>query len=513
MDQQSYNAAFLGLLITVLVIAFFLFIVRMLALTRQRGSTELDLALLARGLAVLCDAVGDMLFWLSVLLGLYWLFFFKRQEKLNVLLPSVLEDVKLLNIVITAAVCKTVRICELIYTQTQGSTAFLIDWEKSKGRILGRKMVAPPKDDNDNKDGPSVPAPGTNPYEPAPISVWRTLFVANEWNEIQAVRYTSLPLSLFVLLFLLEGLSWVGYTSPNPALTAEESRLYAANDASVGSLRFGLFVALWLCLEILFASFKYVIQRRWISDELQSFVDLLSVSNVSMLIFVEECFGYYIHGRTVHTYADCNMTGLHDNLKREEDGLTGTRGLEPNSDVQVFEVYCTREFREQYDRIFTFLVDQDLEERSDRGGIPGIRTLRVNTPQEKSIVAHHTISKFLSAFIDNTQPDFTYSVRTHSDALTSLLRRWLPSDMSYSKESVFFGTGTSQFGQALFLGREYDLFVWNVCVFGMLDLLVQNFYVAALVCYLTNLVAVMARSYIGSRTISRRSLIDSRFLL
>ena len=40
--------------------------------------------------------------------------------------------------------------------------------------------------------------------EAAPISCWRTLFVANEWNELQTLRLTSPAFSLFLLVSLLE---------------------------------------------------------------------------------------------------------------------------------------------------------------------------------------------------------------------------------------------------------------------------------------------------------------------
>jgi meckelin len=36
------------------------------------------------------------------------------------------------------------------------------------------------------------------------VSAWRTYFVANEWNEIQTVRKTSLILQLAATTFLLK---------------------------------------------------------------------------------------------------------------------------------------------------------------------------------------------------------------------------------------------------------------------------------------------------------------------
>lgn len=45
---------------------------------------------------------------------------------------------------------------------------FFLDWEKPR-RILAK---------------------GGGREEPGPISAWRTLLVANEWNELQTLRFT-----------------------------------------------------------------------------------------------------------------------------------------------------------------------------------------------------------------------------------------------------------------------------------------------------------------------------------
>lgn len=75
----------------------------------------------------------------------------------------------------------------LIYIQSN-SDIFFIDWEKSKGRLMSKG--------NDQKGAIS------------PVSVWRTLFVANEWNEIQVSRHLNLELTLVLLLLFLRVLNF-----------------------------------------------------------------------------------------------------------------------------------------------------------------------------------------------------------------------------------------------------------------------------------------------------------------
>lgn len=87
-----------------------------------------------------------------------------------------------------------------------------------------------------------------------------------------------------------------------------------------------------------------------------------------MVVFPERCRGYYVHGRSVHSQADTNMKGLTDNLRKEEENMTGTRGLQPNSPIQTFEIYATNALREHYDKIYSYIILQDLQERQTPNG-------------------------------------------------------------------------------------------------------------------------------------------------
>ena len=47
-------------------------------------------------------------------------------------------------------------------------------------------------------------ATGEPKRDPSPVSIWRTYFVANEWNEIQTIRKISPTFQIMAVLFLLE---------------------------------------------------------------------------------------------------------------------------------------------------------------------------------------------------------------------------------------------------------------------------------------------------------------------
>ena len=62
----------------------------------------------------------------------------------------------------------------------------------------------------------------------------------------------------------------------------------------------------------------FLIYERFLSHKLRQFVDLCSVSNVSVFILSRKLFGYYIHGKSVHGNADTDMRRLNANLKKEQ---------------------------------------------------------------------------------------------------------------------------------------------------------------------------------------------------
>ena len=79
-----------------------------------------------------------------------------------------------------------------------------------------------------------------------------------------------------------------------------------------------------------------------------NFIDLCSVSNISLLVLTDELYGYYIHGLSPHGTTDVNMRDMLMNLEREAQKMSGTRGLVAGSDEQMFIVKLLPMFRGQY---------------------------------------------------------------------------------------------------------------------------------------------------------------------
>jgi meckelin len=68
-------------------------------------------------------------------------------------------------------------------------------------------------------------------------------------------------------------------------------------------------------LQWIFFTFIY---ERFFEDKVRQFVDLCSMSNISVFVMAHAQFGHYIHGRSVHGKADTNMKEMAELMKKEE---------------------------------------------------------------------------------------------------------------------------------------------------------------------------------------------------
>ena len=62
-----------------------------------------------------------------------------------------------------------------------------------------------------------------------------------------------------------------------------------------------------------------VIDSRFVKDKRKDFVDLCSVSNISVFIWVHKRYGFYIYGRSPNRRAEVNMKEINNLLQRKED--------------------------------------------------------------------------------------------------------------------------------------------------------------------------------------------------
>ncbi|KAM9308424.1 meckelin [Gastrophryne carolinensis] len=445
---------------------------------RRIGSQVIDLQAVFQFLIIYTGVLANVFFAVTVGTGLYWLLLFKGQQYVSVLLPLPSDEKNFITYVACAFILKALHFLHTLFSQLS-TDIFFIDWERPQNRPL--------KTEGDGKSGM------------APVSIWRTYFIANEWNEIQTVRKINPLFQVFITLFFLK---IVGFE--NLALRDSFSSLsrdlqdYMPPCSCI--LRFGVATALWLgigCLQILFFSGIY---ERFVEDKIRQFVDLCSMSNVSVFILSHKCYGYYIHGRSVHGHADTNMEEMNMNLKRESENMCSQRGLQPNTDIQTFQISVSGRFRTQFDRIHDNLT-------KNRGPTRFLQT----SPRasEQSTKAYHTMNKFLSCFIDHAFKDMDYFVR---DKL--FLERVLGMEfMEPLDRSIFYTDENHSFSEVLFYGHESTLLIFDTLLFCIVDMMSQNFVLAAVITYLQQECFRLIRGAVGQKNLASKTLIDQRFLI
>lgn len=77
-----------------------------------------------------------------------------------------------------------------------------------------------------------------------------------------------------------------------PDMTMTENKLVDHNFTMQYAVGVIIYVVVYLFQLILVNLYE-----KYVKNSLQGFVDLCSVANISLLIFTDDYYGYYIHGR------------------------------------------------------------------------------------------------------------------------------------------------------------------------------------------------------------------------
>ncbi|KAL6094280.1 hypothetical protein STEG23_009414 [Scotinomys teguina] len=359
---------------------------------------------------------------------------------------------------------------------------FFIDWERPKGKVLK-----------------AVEGEGGVRSATVPVSIWRTYFVANEWNEIQTVRKINPLFQVLTTLFFLEvvGFKNLALMDSSSSLSRNPSD-YIAPYSRI--LRYAVVTAIWLVVGIIQVFFFAAFYERFIEDKIRQFVDLCSMSNVSVFLLSHRCFGYYIHGRSVHGHADTNMEEMNMNLKREAENLCSQRGLVPNTDGQTFQIAVSDQMRQHYDRIHDTLTR--------RNGPARLLSSSAST-FEQSIKAYHAMNKFLGSFIDHVHKEMDYFIK---DKL--LLEKVLGMEfMEPMEKSIFYNDEGHSFSSVLYYGNEATLLIFDLLFFCVVDLACQNFVLASFLTYLQQEIFRFIRNTVGQKNLTTKTLVDERFLI
>jgi len=452
---------------------------------KRAGRLTIDFPTLVNFIFNLCNYMGNTFFVITFGIAFYFFIFFKSQNVVFLVHLDGQPYKEWLALFGSAFALKTMSLAYMILMQCW-TDIFLVDWERPKGQQVSQMTGG--------GDGGKAKKYGST------VSIWRTYFVANEWNEIQTKRKIDRVFQIFAVVFFLHVVGFEDTTTKDPDGTVgKDDSGYKAAQSPV--FRMALATLIYLLVDIVQVFFNLFVYERFISDDIREFVDLCSMSNVSVFVMAHGEFGYYIHGRSVHGRADVSMREMSEMLEREVNDLVGKRGLVPQTEHQTFIMALPKRLRQRYDTVY---MPVQLE-----GAQAATRSPDQGVGKEKSIEAYGTLNRFLCAFIDHSLREVDYVVKEKS-----FLEKVLDTEfLELTDKGIFYNDNGHSFDNILFYGNELELVIFDVLFFCIVDLIVTDFVLAGVITYLATEFVCLLREMGGKKNLAKKTLVDERFLI
>jgi len=463
---------------------------------------------------------SNLIFIILWCVTLYWYFFFKHQLNAFALLPKPygLDLIYYTTIICVCLVGKIIERIGALYREISYDI-FFIDWEKSRGKIV----------ENRGRQG-----------NYSPISMWRTVSIAKEWKKLSSLSVINLEFTLFFLLLLIYGFRLNNLATAHPNFK-DITSTFQTNYA----LRFAIITIFWFAIAAVQFLYIRLFHYRFIRNPLTVFIDTCSLANISVFLLSESNFGYYIHGESVHPFADANMKEFNEYLQNERSNTVLTRGFLPDPQIppiQSFSIYVSQDFRKVYNEKLADPIAHEL--LKSKNNYPNQTTLLPNqanqamnnTPMHTEItidrffklldlglgsikrVALHPLTLFdcyhnLNEYLKQAVSEIKLKPDQVLDRQLTQRLGFEP-DHSMSQKTYFYNDNVSySFKRLLPMGSELSLLTFNIVLYGVVDVGANNPFASIIVVYLINLIIRLIRHILLQRNICSKTLLDERFLV
>ena len=159
------------------------------------------------------------------------------------------------------------------------------------------------------------------------------------------------------------------------------------------------------------------------------------------------------------------------------------------------------------------LFNQQGYGNNQQQGMQQQQGINVPAPTDASLAAAEEIGdifKQLISFVETNASSFVLE-RPFTNRLINMPPESVSSMQGASP--IFYHDLQMSFQRTLFYGIETQLFIFDVLVFTALDKALNSFALAAFITWAIGATVDHIRSQFGSANISRKSLIDERFLI
>ena len=450
-----------------------------------------------------CKYLGKFYFWFTFGISAYWYFFYKIQFRVYFLMPPLDNDCynKFLIIFSIGFCCYIIYMLIRIYKQISFDI-FFIDWETEKNMAM-----------NDIKSSLDKKVKYKK-YR----SAWRMIHVVNQFNELQKYRIFNLYFGFSWIILLYFRCDW------------ERREHQVPRDAHVDGSPINLVLRNFIAGIIVMASasVELVIVRLlqiWLPLKKQEFMDLCSVSNISVFILDELLHGYYIHGLSPIGKADVNYDELFVFLNHEGAGLMRNRGLENDNNEdhcknQSYEMYISNVMRTIYDGLYIIQTESMLAK-----GVNARKYFK------KSRLGNRLFKNFLNFEKDQTLLDnyMNNQLKSKIDIVTSNViqnikdKDFLQKILGYTinnnelirinaPDIIFYRDYGQNFDDVLFCGMEWEWFIMDLFIFQMFMITTNDNYLSLFLTFIIDYLLYYIRVFFGNRNVAKKAVIDERFL-
>lgn len=430
-------------------------------------------------------------FWYLFGIAAYYYLFFKLSERPSIFLPDKTDyaaGYKYFDAVF-GTLLAVQFLCVILKIISQCSyDVFLIDWETPKLEERQGKHV----------------------YK---NNAWRGIMVANEFCEAMSEGFLSVTLNYIIFIFFLFGVGWEYWSQERPGpkdyQTINPENVYLS-----------YFVQALVFLVI--AAVDYMLKwgsSIWLPPHTQDVVDLMSVANISVIIFDELLKGYYIHGQSPGGKSDANA----EELKKIIDGEMANiamrkRGLDQKdmTEIQTFEIYAAVNMRQRYNEIRHGELKNVQVVQNQNSSNPNEREA-LNKQQEisddtRSLCMNQFLQEYIMSY---EQPKESSRIVIEEKTYMQYFFGIRPTGLFEQAQhgtSIFLKDPRMNFMELSGLGIDFHMTFLRVLVFWFWDRVLDNKFYALFFTYLIEKFIWWVRTMFVKANISEKSLMDDRFL-
>ncbi|KAL0110854.1 hypothetical protein PUN28_014061 [Cardiocondyla obscurior] len=331
-----------------------------------------------------------------------------------------------------------------------------------------------------------------------PISIWRTYFIANEWCKLQTRRRINTALQSIYTLCILQIFKLESWMLAIPESTTANKSVEIENNFT---LQYAICMFVYIFVYLAQWLVRLAFYERYIRNRLQKFVDLCSIANISVFILAHNYYGFYVHGRSVHGFADTDLPTLINDLKKEEDNLCAHRGLVPGTTDQTFILSLTQSFKSLYD---------ELTKQKSNGNIGIFKGSDAASKNWKQLFETKAkIRLFLMQFLDHCSEHEDYIIKERH----MLEKLWDVSFEDAKDKSVFYIDNNYSFNKVLLHGNEWLLATFEITTFAFFLALHNSYIVASIATVIISQLFLMIIKCNVKTNLCDKSLLDKRFLM